>query len=484
MITPTFDFEKHGIGAEDIKADVEKCSQLIEEIGQNPILKSLLQQIQKIDFREVAEFTDDTEKLGKKHFLVCTIEHVLELAKANNWGLCKNHDFVYLFNGSYWTLLAEADLRDFLGEAAENMGIDKFSARFYTFRDELYKQFVSTANLPKPETPKDTVSVNLKNGTFDIGPLKQELREARRTDFITYQLPFAYDSSATCPLFQQYLDTVLPDNELQMILAEYIGYLFTNNLKLEKALLLYGTGANGKSVFFEIVSALLGGDENVSSYSLQNLTNENGYFRAKLANKLVNYASELNGKLEASIFKQLVSGEPVEARLPYGDPFTLYKYAKLIFNCNELPKEVEQSHAYFRRFLIVPFEHTIPEENQDRGLAKKIIRAELSGIFNWVLEGLKRILDQQAFTHSEAVQNQLELYKKQSDNVRMFLDDEEYRNSNNSSIPLREFYEVYSSYCFSNGYKRCSSRTFNERLKNCGTDVQRKNYGYAVYLTK
>jgi putative DNA primase/helicase len=45
-----------------------------------------------------------------------------------------------------------------------------------------------------------------------------------------------------------------------------------------------------------------------------------GYFRAKLANKLVNYASEINGKLEASIFKQLVSGEPVEARLPYGQP--------------------------------------------------------------------------------------------------------------------------------------------------------------------
>jgi hypothetical protein len=57
------------------------------------------------------------------------------------------------------------------------------------------------------------------------------------------------------------------------------------------------------------------GIDNVSSYSLQSLTNDNGYFRAKLANKLVNYASEINGKLEASIFKAMVSGEPVEARL-------------------------------------------------------------------------------------------------------------------------------------------------------------------------
>ena len=84
-----------------------------------------------------------------------------------------------------------------------------------------------------------------------------------------------------------------------------------------------------------------------------------------IANKLVNYASEISGKLETSIFKQLVSGEPVEARLPYGKPFSITGYAKLIFNCNELPKDVEQTRGYFRRFLIIPFEVTIPEAEQD-----------------------------------------------------------------------------------------------------------------------
>ena len=95
--------------------------------------------------------------------------------------------------------------------------------------------------------------------------------------------------------------------------------------------------------------------------------------RAMIANKLVNYASEINGKVEASIFKQLVSGEPVEARLPYGNPFIMSDYAKLIFNCNDLPRDVEQTEAYFRRFLIIPFNVTIPEHVQDKQLAKKII---------------------------------------------------------------------------------------------------------------
>ena len=162
-------------------------------------------------------------------------------------------------------------------------------------------------------------------------------------------------------------------------------------------MLLYGTGANGKSVFYEIVRGLLG-EQNTSEYSLQSLLMIMVILRAMIANKLVNYASEINGKLEASIFKQLVSGEPVEARLPYGKPFTLTQYAKLIFNCNELPKDVEQTEAYFRRFLIIPFEVTIPEAEQDKQLAQKIIATELSGVFNWVLQGLKRLLKQKRFT--------------------------------------------------------------------------------------
>jgi putative DNA primase/helicase len=96
-----------------------------------------------------------------------------------------------------------------------------------------------------------------------------------------------------------------------LVLAEYLGYVFvkhgSRSLKEEKALILYGTGANGKSVFFEIVSALLG-DQNTCNYSLQSLTDSSGYYRAKLANKLVNYGSEINGRLESSLFKQMVSG--------------------------------------------------------------------------------------------------------------------------------------------------------------------------------
>ncbi|KAA6326757.1 hypothetical protein EZS27_024182 [termite gut metagenome] len=296
-------------------------------------------------------------------------------------------------------------------------------------------------------------------------------------------MPFEFNPQAKCPLFNKYLQRVLPDEDCRKVLAEYLGYIFVNNLKLEKALILYGSGANGKSVFFEVVNAILG-DENICNYSLQNLTKYDSYQRAELSNKLLNYASEINGKLEASIFKQLGSGEPVEARQIYGKPFVMRGYAKLMFNCNDLPKEVEQTNAFFRRFIIIPFNQTIPEAEQDPELAKKIISSELSGVFNWVLDGLKRILEQKKFTQSTIVREQVEAYRKESDSVAMFIDEEGYSPAVNESVLLKSLFDAYKVYCNENGYRVCSSKTFSGRLKALGFESKRQEHGYVVYAKK
>jgi len=127
-------------------------------------------------------------------------------------------------------------------------------------------------------------------------------------DFLTYQLPFPFEEEAICPIFMRFMNEVLEDQQLQTVLAEFFGYIFTRHLKLEKCLLLYGTGANGKSVFFEIINSLLG-NNNISNLSLGNLKEEHN--RALIKNKLLNYGSEIRGNIEADIFKQLVSGEPI-----------------------------------------------------------------------------------------------------------------------------------------------------------------------------
>jgi putative DNA primase/helicase len=441
------------------------------------ILNQLIEQFKRVDFMKIANPINDPEfKLNNKHYSVISIDEVLKLAEKKRWGLCKNHDFIYLYNGTFWAELEKGIFQKFLGEASAKMQVPIITAKYHRFRKELYEQFLATAYLPTPESNKDTVLINLQNGTFEISPQGTKLRPFDRSDFITYQLPFEYNPKAKAPLFEAYLNKVLPDPERQRVLAEYLGFVFikhgSNALKEEKALILYGTGANGKSVFFEVVNSLLGTD-NVSSYSLQSLTNENGYFRAKLANKLVNYASEINGNLEASIFKQLVSGEPVEARLPYGQPFILKQYAKLIFNCNELPKDVEHTNAYFRRFLIIPFDVTIPPQEQDKNLHTKIIEKELSGVFNWVLQGLNRLLEQKRFSDCEAAQKAVEQYKIESNSVQMFLNENEYKGSPTNYKLIKDLYPEYRAFCIDDGMTPFKKTNFIKQLRALSLVVDR-----------
>ena len=454
-----------------------------EPDSHDTLLNRILNKISVIDFQSKTGVEEG--KLSRKHFLICVVEEIIALAKNNNWGLCRNQEFIYIYNSAYWRLFDNAEFESFLGNAAERMGVKKFDARFYSFRGQLLKQFLATANLPKPKTADDMVLINLKNGTFEISTTHQNLRTPLPEDFMTHQLQFEYNPDAQCPLFLKYLNRVLPDKECQNVIAEYFGYVFIRPkvLKLEKTLLLYGGGANGKSVLFDIANAVFGA-ENTSSFSLQSLTNENGYYRAQIANKLVNYASEINSTLESDTFKKLVSGEPVDARLPYGDPFHIINYAKLIFNCNQLPKDVEHTHAYFRRFLIVPFDVTIPDEEQDKHLAQKIISAELSGVFNWILEGLNRLLEQKNFTDSSAVRAQLETYKKESDSICMFLSEEIYEKSITVSISLKTLYRDYQNYCKDNNYQSIGMRVFSERLRKLGYIIERKNYGRIVFMER
>jgi putative DNA primase/helicase len=292
-------------------------------------------------------------------------------------------------------------------------------------------------------------------------------------------LPFEYDETATCPMFQNYLDEVLPEKELQNIVAEFFGYIFTKGLKMEKALLLYGGGANGKSVIFDTINALLG-EENISNFSLSNLLEEHN--RALIAYKLLNYGSEINATRTRDEFKNLVSNEPIQARLKYGNSFTMTNYAKLAFNCNELPRDFDHSNAYFRRLLIIPFRVTIPENKQDKTFADKIIAQELAGVFNWIIDGLKRLLKTEKFTESQIARDTLEAYKQESDSVACFVAENSYKPSATDYVLLKNLYADYRTFCLEDGASALKKTNFKHRLESNGYTVERFTAGNRVYL--
>lgn len=456
------------IGAAAVAAEANSFFGQSETIKHAEVLQEILDNLEPINFAALAGIEQGKEP-NQVHQRVLTVREVLRMARELKCGLCRNQDFIYVYNGESWQIVEREKLEAFLGAAAAKVGVNNITAEDCEFRAKLFKQFMATAYLPKPEPDGETVLINLRNGTFEINSGQFKKREFRREDFLTYQLPFEYQPGAECPVFKIFLSEVLPDESRQKVLAEYLGYVFAKHLKLEKTMILYGTGANGKSVVFDIINALFG-KENISNYSLESL-GEN-YFRAMIANKLLNYSSEISNRLQAEKFKQLTSGEPVEARLPYGQPMILTNYARLAFNCNELPKDVEHSEAFFRRFLILPFDITVPREKRNPKLAKEIIQSELSGVFNWILEGLQRLLKQNGFSECSAVERMLDTYRRESDSVAMFLDDEGYKPSVEFQFLLKDLYQEYRTFCMNDGYKPLGKRNFKKRLESLGVIVE------------
>jgi putative DNA primase/helicase len=463
-----------------IKNSMTKSPSIESPLSQSPLLQHLLSKIHPVDFKTLAghDSMAAEKKLTQKELIVCIIDELFKVAELNAWGLSQMNGLVFLYTGKYWSKVETDDFKNFLGDAACSMGLQRTCAKYYGFQDQLYLQFMASPRLNIDTKNEGITLINLQNGTFEINNGSTSLRNFDRKDALTYQLPFEFISSAACPIFMAYLDRVLPDKDLQNILAEYIGYIFTKHLKLEKCLLLFGSGANGKSVFFDIVNALLG-KENVSNFSLQDLGQEHN--RALLGGKLLNYGSEIRSSIEADTFKQLVSGEPVQCRLKYGNSFTLDNYARMCFNCNELPRDVEHTEAFFRRFLIVPFNQTIPENERNPNLAKEIIKSELSGVFNWVLEGLHRLLEDNKFSDSAEITSAIDQYKKQSDSVYLFTDESGYIKSATNQVLLKDLYPQYRTFCISNGLYSLGKPNFSRRLSSLGYNIERRNIGMVVH---
>jgi len=440
------------------------------------ILNSLLDEIPPINVREYLELPDDVEA-RQKHIIVAVVKHLLEIASSRKWNLSRRYDYIYIYNGAYWQQLDKEDMKSFLGKAAIKMGFPEYEVRFYEFKDKLLKQFLTDAYLPAPPAEPDEVLINLQNGTMEFTSSGWKLREFDPSDFLTYQIPFSYDPVAECQIFNQYIEEVLPDEMSRLVLQEYCGYIFTK-LNLEKILLLVGPGSNGKSVFFNIISALVG-KQNMLNYSLGLFGHE--YNRAKLTNIILNYSSEKGTELNPDTFKALVSGEPIQAREPYGKPFTLFNKVRFIINANELPRETEHTEAYFRRYLIIPFDVNITEEKRDIDLADKIISKELSGVFNWLLRGLERIISQRKFTQCEKSRAALEDFRRQSDSVALFIEEYNLIPCDTEKIPIANLYPRYRDFCQDDGYKPLGKNKFSARLEKHGFAKCRMSNGSTAF---
>jgi putative DNA primase/helicase len=428
------------------------------------LLRGIIDNAKPINFRE------KSAKVTLKDYRVWSIDELQKTINKNDIGIYSDWKNVFIYETTHWVEIDSKVFSTFLSDLVIYYGVPFADARDFKFKQDLFNQFLSESDIKKEILDVNIVKINLKNGTLVIDKGHQYMEAHNKNNYFYYTLDFDYNPESKSPLFDKFITQSLPDQESIKFLFEYCGTIFIRNesetFKNEVILALLGKGSNGKSVLKDILTALFGGKENVTSYGLDKLTDENGHSRYQIKNKLLNFSAETKRTVESNYLKTLASGEEVDARIRYGAQTQIRDYAKIIVNLNGNLIGRDNTPAYYRRFKIIPFDNIVEEKDKDKMLAKKIIKNELSGVLNQILQALERYIKNDGnFTESKAINNALAKYKIEDNSVLYFLEQEEFFIAT-SYKPTNEIFLQYVEFCNSYKNKPYAIQTFNKILEN------------------
>jgi P4 family phage/plasmid primase-like protien len=278
-------------------------------------------------------------------------------------------------------------------------------------------------------------------------------------------LPYRYDEKADCPRWMEFLDEITcGDKELQTLLCQWAGYLLRNDLNEQKFLLCFGSGANGKGVFFRIMESMLG-DDNCSHVPLNQFSNS--FALGSTLGKKLNSTSESSEevcKFAESLLKSYVAGDRMDFARKFKEPVRALPTAKVMLATNELPRFSDPSCGIWRRMLLVPFNVTIAPEKQDKQLVSKL-SAELSGIFNWAMKGIELLKEHQGFIVPDICAKAIKSYRRTADPTRIFLEENFISSQNCASEPVQKVYNAYRKWCENNGYNALNISQLGQRVQ-------------------
>ncbi|MFW6028729.1 MAG: phage/plasmid primase, P4 family [Halanaerobiales bacterium] len=314
----------------------------------------------------------------------------------------------------------------------------------------------------------DKTYINLKNGMlkWESG----ELIEHSHEFYSQIQFPIDYDPEAGCPTWKRVLTEWIPDKDSRLFLQEYVGYCLIPDTSQHLALILYGSGSNGKSTMLEVLTHLFG-QANISAIPLHRLSDR--FETANIQGKLVNICSDIDPTYmkETGILKTLIHGENIRGEYKYGASFDFRPVVRLLFSANEIPKVRDKTEGWYRSFEILTFPNKFrkTDSNYDPDLKNKLLK-EISGVLNWAIEGLHRLKEKESFSESVEMRKAKKAYMAENDNVMEFLLAKTV-NAPGEKIIAKELYDKYVSFCRRNNYQNAQSRkTFTRILAQEGIE--------------
>lgn len=307
-----------------------------------------------------------------------------------------------------------------------------------------------------------------------------QARPAAPADHITLSCGVPYDPAATCDTFRAFILAISDDDAAQARLLQLLaGYAATGHTSEQIFAVLIGTGSNGKSTLLEVLRYVLGDHAVTIPFSV--LVRDRDVRSipveiAQLPGRRFCCASELRGgaTLDEGRIKALSGDDTLMARGLYQAPIEFRSQAKLVLACNKLPAVADNSHAFWRRALVIPFRRTFDGATRDNNLSEKL-RAEGAGILNWIIEGAIA-WHRDGLPRVEAVEVARDDWRASQDIIAQWAD-VTLRVDHEGRLKAREAYHTFSAWATAEGLsdrERPGSRTFGSWMAEHFTRIKAK----------
>ena len=394
----------------------------------------------------------------------------------------------YIFNGSYWEVDQSGKIHQLIDAMTESIGketveippdadekeeaaikkaFDKFvkHSRSNSAKKAVMDELKHRVPVAPNEFDIDKTLLNVSNGYIDLA--SGELHDHDITKLFSKEANVEYSDKAGCDEWIKFLDQIFDHNqELIDYVQTAVGYSMTGSIKEQIMFILYGNGRNGKSVFLETISNILGTyAKTIQASSIMVKQNNSGPNSdiARLAGARLVTSSEPNEglRMDEGLVKQLTGGDKVVARQLYGKEFEFEPEFKLWLATNHKPIIRGTDDGIWRRIRLIPFTVQIPDDQVDKDLKYKLARESI-GILNWAVDGALK-WQQHGLHTPEIIKGASEGYRKEMDVISAFIDEmcdtgEQYQ------VKSSELYQTYKQWADDNSQYRMSNTKFGKEL--------------------
>jgi P4 family phage/plasmid primase-like protien len=261
-----------------------------------------------------------------------------------------------------------------------------------------------------------------------------------------------YDPKATCPKWQEHIEMCLPDDEVRREVQRELGAALLGK-NCQFAPIWYGEGKNGKSVTVETLRCIFGDFYATASRQLLDCIESSASSHTEplmrvIGKRLVVMKELSQGtKLITNAIKHLTGGEVLEGRAPFAKRSVAFEPSwLLLITTNHKPRITETDYGVWRRMRVIPWEQVIPQESE-RPYHEVIatLKAEASGILNWLLEGY-RDFAADPYWVPEKVLVATEEYREMQDRLLPFFEAAcEFREINGELSLTSDNYHVWAA---------------------------------------